>query len=226
MIAAGAFVFTLLTLQGGFLRIGYSFGFGTPSMGDEKAFAEVLTDFGIDYNLDGASTRQGIELLTDASSAVRLRGGASITRFRGDHSQTTSYSNVFLAIFTLGLLGSSSSSERVIWLDNVSTDFEASAYYIMPGASWFSLGGGPVLTSVTRRFNTLNSTVRESKTDIGFHTGARLDQLSGRFLGLPIVFGAEVGYRFQKVKLDGSDTGDFSVDFSGPMVNFGTYLKL
>lgn len=223
MMTAGSVILSLLVLQGGFFRIGYTFGSGSPSMSDEKAYAEVLTDYGIDYNLAGTSIRWGLEFLTDVSSSVRLRGGITTASYWGDHSQRTTTSPL-LVILTLGLAGSS--RERVLWVDIKSTDFEASAYYIVPGAKWLSIGGGPVLTSVSRSFNTLYSGVTEKKTGIGMKTGVRLDQLSGRFLGLPIVFGGELGYRFQKVELDGPYTGDFAVDFSGWTVDFGTYLNL
>jgi len=77
----------------------------------------------------------------------------------------------------------------------------------------------------TRNMDTPNTSTSESASGMGFNLGIRLDGESGGFLWLPIVFGAEGGYRFSSVKFDTDYSDDFTVDFSGPYVRIGTYLK-
>ena len=221
-------VLSVLALQGGSFKIGYSFGVGFPAMDDEKAYADVFLDSGIDYELGSASNRMGLEAITDISESLRFRGSVSMMSFKGDHTQTsTSWDYISIwTIFSFGIIGSSRSDETMIWVDDVSTEVEASVYYKIPGADWISVGGGPVLSFTSRTVNTIYSRVRDRKTGLGLHTGVRLDQRSGSILGLPIVFGGEIGYRFQDVTLDGAGTGSFSVDFTGPVISAGTYLNL
>ena len=79
---------------------------------------------------------------------------------------------------------------------------------------------------VSRTLDTPQTESSAKTTSMGFNAGLRIDQESAhRFLGLPLMFGVEAGYRHCNVKLDKENTGDFTVDFSGPYLKVGTYLN-
>jgi len=225
MMGALTAFLALAVLQGSSFRIGFTFDGSWPSMGDERDYADLLEEGGIDYNLDGTTWTGGIEALGDVSDKLRLRGAVSVSRFHGVYEDDYDpFGYAITGILTGGLLFLfGSGDEDVVAMEDVATNIELACYYKL-GA--ISVGGGPTFVSVTRSMDTPNTASSESASGPGFTAGVRLDGESGGFLGLPIVFGVEGGYRFSSVGFDTEYNDDFSVDFSGPYVRIGTYLKL
>jgi len=222
-------VMLLLALLPGRWKIGYQFGIGMPSMADEEAYSRVLQQGAVsEYELDEASGRLGFEVIGDLSERLRFKGALGWSFYGGEYSEGGgSFELLFTHWFLLGLGALlSDSGEEVVWVDNAATELDALVYYSMPGADWLSAGGGPVYTWVSRSVNTPYSSVEGSGSGPGFHAGLRVDQLSDRTLGLPLVFGGEFGYRHQKIELDSEETGGFTVDYSGPVFSLGTYIRL
>jgi len=221
-------ILSLLVIQGSSFRIGFTFDGGFPGMSDEKDFADLLTEGGLDFKLDNIAWTGGVEALGDISETIRLRGSVSVSRFNGTYEDNYDPGGyILIGILTGGLgflLGSGNSD--VVSLEDRSMNIEAAAYYKLTGNPAISIGGGPSVLMVERSMNTPNTSTSDAATGMGFNAGLRIDQESGGgFLGIPLVFAAEGGYRHCSVKLDGDYTGDFSVDFSGFFVKIGTYLK-
>lgn len=217
---------SLLVLQSTSFRIGFTFDGSWPAMGDEKDYADLLNEGGLDYNLDGMTWSGGLEALGDVSEKLRLRGGFTVSRFHGTYEDNLDpFGYMITGILTGGILFLFGSSSDVVQMEDVATNIELAGYYKLTGGPTVSVGGGPSYVMVTRNMDTPNTTSSESASGMGFNAGVRLDGESGGFLGLPIVFGAEGGYRFSSVKFDTEYSDDFSVDFSGPYVRIGTYLK-
>jgi hypothetical protein len=217
----------LMALQASSFRAGFTFDCGFASMSDEKAYADLLAEGGLPLKLDAVAWTGGVEALGDVSSSVRLRGAVTVSRFSGSYEENYNPGGYILFGIITGGLGFLFGSPRdeVVTLENRSVNVEMSAYYKLTGNPSVSVGAGPMLAMVSRRIDTPNTSTSETGSGIGFLSGMRIDQESGKVLGLPLVFGAEGGYRVCDVKLDGDRTGDFSVDFSGPYFRVGTYLK-
>lgn len=217
----------LLIIEGSFFRIGFTFGGAFPSMADEKEYAELLTEGGLPLKLDDAAWAGGLEAIGDASERLRLRGGFSVSRYNGVYEENYNPGGyILLGILTGGLAFLfGSPDDEVVALENSSVNFDLSAYYKLTGNPAVSVGGGPSLALVTRSIDTPNTTSSHEGSGLGFTAGVRIDQESGNFLGIPLVFGAEGGYRQCDVKLDNDATEEFTVDFSGPYFRIGSYLK-
>ncbi len=220
-------ILCLMTLQSTSFRIGFTFDGSWPSMGDEKDYADLLTEGDLDYNLDGMTWTGGIEALGDASDKLRLRGAVTVSRFRGTYEDTDDpFGYIIGGILTGGLLFLfNPDGDDVVAMEDAATNIELAGYYKLSNGPTVSVGGGPSFVMVTRSVDTPNTNISESASGMGFNAGLRLDGESGGFLGLPIVFGAEGGYRFSSVKFDTEYSDDFTVDFSGLYVRIGTYLK-
>ena len=220
-------ILSILVLQSGSFRVGFTFDGSWPDMSDEKDYSDLLNEGGVDFELESMSWTGGVEGLVDVSDKLRFRGAFSVSRYRGAFDESLDlFGQTIGGILTGGLLflfGAGDSD--VIALEDISTNIETACYYKLTSSPTVSVGGGPSLLMVSRSMDTPNTQSSESATGLGFSAGIRIDQESGGFLGLPIVFGAEGGYRYSSVELDGDDTGDFTVDFSGTYVKIGTYLK-
>jgi len=223
-----AAIMSLMVLQGTSFRVGVIFDGSWPSMSDEKDYADLLTEGGLDFKLDGITWTGGLEALGDVSQKLRLRGAVTVSRFHGTYEDNYDPLGYALAgILTGGLLFLfSSGNDEIIALQDQSTNIELACYYKLTQNPAISIGGGPCLAMVSRSMDTPNTVSSESASGAGFNAGIRIDQESGGgFLGLPFVFGAEGGYRYSSVKFDGEYMNDFNVDFSGPYVRIGSYLK-
>jgi len=226
-----ACIMALLSAQGGSFRIGLTFDAGFPQMSAEKDYAELLNEGGLDFRLNDVAWTGGIEALGDVSEKVRLRGSISVSRFTGTYEEGYDpLAYILIGIFTGGLgfiFGPPPSVDEVIALEDQAVNIEASAYYkLVQGPVTLSVGGGPAMSFISRRLDTPNTSVSDNGSALGFTAGLRLDGEPGsRFLGcLPIVLGAEGGYRFCKAELDGENSQDFQVDFSGPYIRVGSYF--
>lgn len=217
----------LLAVQGSSFRIGFTFDGAFPGMADEKEYADLLAEGGLPMKLDDMAWAGGLEALGDVSDHLRLRGGFSVQRYNGVYEENYNPGGyILLGILTGGiafLFGSP--DDEVVTLENSSVNFDLSAYYRLTGSPAVSVGGGPSLAIVKRSIDTPNTSSSHEGSGLGFTAGVRIDQESGNFLGIPLVFGAEGGYRRCDVKLDDETTEDFSVDFSGPYIRVGSYLK-
>lgn len=218
---------SIAVLQGSSFRVGFTFDGSWPAMGDEKDYADLLEEGDLDYNLDGITWTGGIEALGDVSEKLRLRGGLTVSRFHGTYEDSYNPLGYTIAgILTGGLLFLfGSGGDDVVAMEDVAANIEMAGYYKLTNGPTFSIGGGPSLVMVSRSMKTPNTSSSESASGMGFSAGIRLDGEAGGFLGLPIVFGAEGGYRFSSVKFDTDYSNDFTVDFSGSYVRVGTYLK-
>ncbi len=227
-MTTAALLLALASLQGSSFRIGFSFDAGWPAMGDEKDYAELLEEAGLDYRLDGTAWTGGIEALGDVSDKLRLRGGVSVSRFHGTYEDNFDpFGYTIAGILTGGLLFLfGAGGEDVVAMEDVATSIHLAGYYKLTSGPVLSIGGGPSYVTVTRSIDTPNTASSESAAGLGLNLGLRLDGESGGFLGLPIVFGAEGGYRLSSVGFDTEYSEDFGVDFSGLYVGAGTYLKL
>lgn len=217
----------LAVLQGSSFRIGFTFDGAFPGMADEKEYADLLAEGGLPLKLDDMAWAGGLEALGDVSDRLRLRGGFSVSRYNGVYEENYNPGGyILLGILTGGiafLFGSP--DDEVVTLENSSVNFDLSAYLKLTANPAISVGGGPSLALVNRSIDTPNTSSSNDGSGLGFTAGVRIDQESGNFLGIPLVFGAEGGYRQCDVKLDDDSTDDFSVDFSGPYVRIGSYLK-
>ncbi len=220
-------ILSLMVIQGSSFRVGFAFDGSWPSMGEEKDYADLLAEGDLDYNLDDMSWTGGIEALGDASEKLRLRGAVTVSRFHGTYEESFDpFSYVVAGILTGGILFLfDPGGDDVVAMEDVATNIELAGYYKLTGGPTVSVGGGPSYVMATRNMDTPNTSTSESASGMGFNLGIRLDGESGGFLWLPIVFGAEGGYRFSSVKFDTDYSDDFTVDFSGPYVRIGTYLK-
>lgn len=220
-------ILSLMALQSTSFRIGFTFDGSWPSMGDEKEYADLLEEGELNYNLDGMTWTGGLEALGDVSNKLRLRGAVTVSRFRGTYEDTDDpFGYILGGILTGGLLFLfNPGGDDVVAMEDVATNIELAGYYKLTDGPTLSVGGGPSVVMVTRSMDTPNTSNSESATGMGFNAALRLDGEAGGFLGLPIVFGAEGGYRFSSVKFDTEYSDDFTVDFSGPYVRIGTYLK-
>lgn len=218
---------SLLMLLGGSFRIGFSFEGGFPSMADEKDYADLLAEGGLPLKLDGMSWAGGVEALGDVSERLRLRGAVSVQRFNGVYEENYNPGGYLLFGIITGGLGFllGSPSDEIVALEDRSVNIDLAAYWKLTGSPALSLGAGPSLAMVSRSMDTPNTAVSEEGSGVGFTAGARIDQESGGVLGIPLVFGAEGGYRHCDVKLEGDHTGDFTLSFSGPYFRIGSYLK-
>jgi hypothetical protein len=209
--------------------MGFTFDAGFPSMTDEKEYADLLREAGIEYYLADVAWTGGVEALGDVSDDVRLRGSVSVTRFTGAYEEDYNpLSYILLGICTGGIafiFGSPSAD--VITLEDQAMSIELSAYYkLVDGPITVSAGGGPSMSFVTRKLEAPNTSESDQGTALGFTTGLRLDQEPGNplFGCIPVVFGIEGGYRFSKTELDSWNSQGFEIDFSGPYVRIGTYF--
>jgi len=222
-------ILSLMVLQGSSFRVGFTFDGSFPAMSDERDYSDLLNEGDLDFKLDDVTWTGGLEALGDVSEKLRLRGSVSVSNFHGTYEENYNpLGYMFLGIFTCGLAFLfGSPDDEVISLEDESLNIEAAAYYKLTESPAVSIGGGPSIVMVSRTIDTPETESSAKATGMGFNAGIRIDQESGfRFLGLPLVLGAEAGYRYCNVKLDEENTGDFSVDFSGPYVKVGTYLNL
>ncbi len=221
-------ILSLLVLQGSSFRVGFTFDGSFPSMSDEKEYSDLLNEGGLELKLDGVTWTGGVEALGDVTEKIRLRGSVSVSNFHGTYEENYDpFGYAILGILTFGLAFMfGSPQDEVISLHDESLNIETAAYYKLTESPALSIGGGPSVVMVSRTLDSPNTESSAKATGVGFNAGLRIDQESaGRFLGLPVVFGAEAGYRYCNVELDEENTGDFSVDFSGPYAKVGTYLK-
>lgn len=221
-------ILSLLLLQSSSFRIGFTFDASFPSMSDEKAYSDLLNEGGLEFKLDDVTWTGGVEALGDVTEKIRLRGGISVSNFHGYYRENYDpLRSTLLGILTWGLAFMFGFPEdEVISLHDESLNIETAAYYKLTESPALSIGGGPSVVMVSRTLDSPGTESSARATAMGFNAGLRIDQESaGRFLGLPVVFGAEAGYRYCNVTLDEEYTGDFSVDFSGPYFRVGTYLK-
>jgi hypothetical protein len=229
MTAAMTCSLVLLSVLGGSFRMGFSFDAGFPAMSDEKEYAELLGEAGIDYSLSDVAWTGGVEALGDVSDDVRLRGSVTVTRFTGAYEEDYNpLSYILLGIFTggIGFIFGSPDAD-VITLEDQAMNVELSAYYkLVDGPVTLSAGGGPSMSFVSRKLDTPNTSQSDEGTSLGFTAGLRLDMEPGAplFGCLPLVFGTEGGYRFSKTELDGISSQGFEVDFSGPYLKVGSYF--
>lgn len=224
-MSAALITTVLLAVQAGSFRIGFTYDGSWPAMGDEKDYSDLMNEAGIDYNLDGMAWTGGVEALGDVSTKLRLRGAVTVSRYHGVYDEDYDpFGYIITGLITGGLLFLfGSGDEDIVALEDASTNIEAAAYYKLNDS--FSLGGGPVYSMVSRSLETPNTSNSESASGLGFMAGVRIDGNSGVF-GLPIVFGAEGGYRYNSVTFDTEYSDDFAVDFSGPYLKVGTYLRI
>lgn len=217
----------LLILEGSSFRIGFTFDGAFPGMADEKDYADLLTEGGLPLKLDDMAWAGGLEAIGDVSDRLRLRGGFSVSRYNGVYEENYNPGgHILLGILTGGLAFLfGTPDDDVVALENSSVNFDMSAYYKLTGNPAISVGGGPSLALVTRSIDTPNTTSSHEGSGLGFTAGVRIDQESGNFLGIPLVFGAEGGYRQCDVQLDDDSSEGFTVDFSGPYFRIGSYLK-
>lgn len=221
-------ILSLLVLQGSSFRIGFTFDGSFPSMSDERAYSDLLNEGGLEFKLDDVTWTGGVEALGDVTEKIRLRGGISVSNFHGTYEKSYDpLSYTLFGILTFGLAFMfGSPADELISLHDESLNIETAAYYKLTESPALSIGGGPSVVMVSRTLDSPETESSARATAMGFNAGLRIDQESvRRFLGLPVVFGAEAGYRYCNVTLDEEYTGDFSVDFSGPYLKIGTYLK-
>ena len=207
----------LLSATGSSFRMGFAFDASFPAMAQEKDYAELLSEAGIDYSLGTVAWTGGVEVIGDVSEKVRLRGSVSVTRFTGAYEEDYNpLSYILLGICTGGIAFIFGSPDAdVITMEDQAMTVEASAYYkLMDGPVTVSVGGGPSMAFVTRKLDSPNTSVSDNGNAFGFSAAVRIDQEPGNLLFgcLPIVVGAEGGYRFSKTELSGADTGGFEVD--------------
>ena len=215
------------TFSPGF-RLGPCFMASFPSMQNEKDFAEINTEAGLDFELGSVAWGGSIELLVDVSEHFKVRGSAGVSRLNGaykDDYDPMSY--ILIGIFTGGLGFLFGSTEDVIDLNDQAISAEAEVYYVFSrGSSFsFSAGAGPVYTWASRSLDSPNTSTKGSGSAFGLVTSLRLDQESSATLGcIPMMFGLEAGYRLNNVKLDDKESDGYELDFSGPFVKVGSYI--
>jgi hypothetical protein len=222
-----ASILSLLVLQGSSFRIGFAFDGSFPSMADEKNYADLLNEGGLSFELDRMAWTGGIEALGDISERIRLKGGLTGSNFYGTYKENYNpFSYALIGIFTGGLAFLfGTPTNDVISLSDKSLNIEAAVYYRMVNSPALFIGGGPTVAIASRTIDTPKTSLSEDAVGMGFNAGIRIDQESGgRFLGIPLLFGAEVGYRYCSVKFDEKNTKDFALDFSGPYFRIGTYI--
>ena len=228
-MTAAACALLLLSAQGGSFRMGFTFDAGFPSMSDEKEYAELLAEAGIDYTLSDVAWTGGVEVLGDVADDVRLRGSVNVTRFTGAYEEDYNpLSYILLGIFTGGIAFIFGSPDAdIITLEDQAMNIEVSAYYkLVDGPVTLSAGGGPSMVFVSRKLEAPNTSESDEGTSLGFSAGMRLDLEPGDplFGCLPLTFGTEGGYRFSRTGLSGMDSQGFEVDFSGPYLKVGSYF--
>jgi hypothetical protein len=222
---SSALMIVMCALQSASFRAGFTFEGGWPSMADEKEYSDLLNEGDVDFQLDRMYWSGGLEGLVDASDKVRLRGTFTVSRYRGAfNDELDVFGNLLIGILTGGLVFLFGSDNDVIALEDRATSVEAACYYRISSTPSISIGAGPSYSSVTRSMDTPNTSSSETASGLGFVTGIRIDQETGGFLGLPILFGAEGGYRHRTVELETGYSSGFNVDFSGPYLKVGTYL--
>jgi hypothetical protein len=212
------------------IRIGISFTASFPMMEDEKDFAEMVNQGGMDFDLASTAWGGTVEVLGDVGERFRLRGGLSVSRLHGSYSEGYDpLTYIFVGIFTAGLGFMFSQSDEVVDLDDEAVSIEAEAYYLFhrtPDLS-LSVGAGPVFTFASRHLDTPNTTTKGSGSGLGMVASLRLDQESEvKLICLPLLFGLEAGYRLDTVELDDTEAEGFQLDFSGPFVKAGSYIGL
>ena len=90
------------TFSPGF-RFGPCFTASFPSMQNEKDFAEMNTEAGLDFELSTVAWGGSIEVLVDASERIKVRGSLGVSRVNGAHKDEydpTSY--ILVGILTGG----------------------------------------------------------------------------------------------------------------------------
>lgn len=217
------------TYSGPTLRIGTFFLASYPAMSDEKDFAEMTNDAGLDFTLGSVAWGGGIEMLGDAiPGKLRFRGSVGISRIQGaykDEYDPLTY--IILGVCTGGLAFLFGDTHDVIDLDDQELFFELEAYYIILDGSAFSFaaGIGPTYCSVRRQLDSPNTSTLGTGSSFGFITSLRIDQESDFKLGcIPVHFGLEAGYKSNNVTLSEPEANGFTVDFSGPFAKVGTYI--
>ena len=215
------------TFSPGF-RFGPCFIASFPSMQDEKDFAGMNSEAGLELDLGTVAWGGSIEFLGDIGRKVRVRGSVGVLRLHGayeDEYDPLSY--ILLGICTGGIGFLFGPEEEVVDLDDQALSIEAQAYYVLTRGSSVSLsiGAGPVYTSVRRQLDSPNTSTLGKGNGLGLVTSIRVDQESSTTLGcIPLKFALEAGYRFNSVTLDGEEADGFTLDFSGPVLKVGSYL--
>ncbi len=217
------------TFSGPAFRIGTFFMASIPGMDDEKDFAEMTNDAGLDFSLGTIAWGGGIEMLVDAiPSKLRIRSSVGISRIQGAYSDNYDpLSYILIGIATGGIAFLFGDTQEIIDLDDQELFFELEAYYIIldGNAFSFSAGIGPTYCSVRRELDSPNTSTLGTGSSFGFVTSLRIDQESTfRLACLPVNFGLEAGYRSSKVTLSEAEANEFTVDFSGPFAKVGTYI--
>ncbi len=212
------------------VRLGISFMASFPSMDDEKDFADMTSDAGLDFQLGSTAWGGSLDLLADIGERFRIRGSVGISRLHGaykDNYDPLSY--ILIGMITGGFGFLFPQTEDVVALDDEAVTIEAQAYYVLtrtPGVS-LSAGAGPMINIASRRLESPNTETTGNGTGFGMMASLRLDQESEFDLGcLPLMFSLEVGYRFSSVELDDEEAQGFTLDFSGPFVKAGSYIGL
>jgi hypothetical protein len=223
LVLSLAFLGAAAGFEPGF-RISFGFGLDFPAMGDENAFADEMNAAEVPFDLDKVASSGTVDLLYDASERLKLRAGVGFGSFDGAYSEEyDEYGDVLLAIITLGLSSLLDTDEEVIDLEDSYVSVEAAGYYVLArGPASLSVGGGPLLLFADRTLESPNTTSTASGSALGFSGALRLEQESGGFLGLPLRFFLEGGYRHARVPLEGA--GDFELDFSGLQARAGLGL--
>ncbi|MBD3369805.1 hypothetical protein GF402_05510 [Candidatus Fermentibacteria bacterium] len=215
----------LSAIQSGVFRVGGSFDASYPFMGDERDYADLLSEGDIDMDLSTFAWSGSIEALGDISRDVRLRGNIGVRRYSGAYGDKVDpFTYLFVGMFTGGIGFLFPPGDETITIHDEAITVEASAYYkLNDGPALLSVGGGPMVAFVTRDVDTPYTRTEDTGTGFGLNAAFRIDQEPAeKFLGcLPVTMGGEVGFRYCDVPIEDSD---FSVDFTGPYARFGTYV--
>lgn len=220
-----AMLILLSAIQTGGFRVGASFDASYPLMGDERDYADLLSEGDIDLDLSTFAWSGSVEALGDISDDVRLRGNVGVRRYSGAYGDKVDpFTYLFVGIFTGGIGFLFPPGDETITLHDEAVTVEASAYYkLTDGPACVSVGGGPMVAFVTRDIDTPHTCTDNDGTGLGVNAALRIDQEpTEKFLGcLPVTMGGEIGFRYCDVPIG---DGDFSVDFTGPYARFGTYV--
>lgn len=212
------------------IRIGPCFGMSWPSMQDEKDFAQMNNDAGVDFELESIALTGSLELLADVGERFRIRGGLGVSNLHGAYEEDYNpFERIMIGMFTFGIGLLFDNQDDVIGLDDQAVSIEAQAYYMLSRGEDYSIsaGAGPVMTWASRSLESPNTSTSGSGSNIGVVASFRLDQESPFNIGcIQMLLGFEAGYKYSSIELGDSEAGGFTLDFSGPFLKMGTFLAL